>query len=251
MSKNAKLREKRKWAIEKPKLDNARRLRGIYFIDPEDMEFKEIIQKARRKLETPMAPAMPCKICKKNKHGETRGKTNDFKSKFACILEASESTIMRMEETLPKYHEDHIAGKGDNSQQHYNVVHKYWKFPNRSVQTSGFVYHDTNGQNHCPVWKTQSFLSSEICMVILWQDYYGKGNLRKSYWNTVGRRFPIGNAHSYTVKKNYSYLCMWMTSNWLETKYQSDVESIKQRSWIGRTNIFPWSWKPVLKDNVK
>ena len=59
-----------------------------------------------------MAPAMPCKTCKKNKHGETRSKTDDFKSKFACILEASESTRMRMEESLPKYHEDHIAGKG-------------------------------------------------------------------------------------------------------------------------------------------
>ena len=29
--------------------------------------------------------------------------------------------------------------------------------------------------------KTQSFLLSEIFMVILWQDCYGKGNLRKSY----------------------------------------------------------------------
>ena len=27
-------------------------------------------------------------------------------------------------------------------------------------------------------------------MVILWQDCYGKGNLRKSYCSTVGRRFP-------------------------------------------------------------
>ena len=85
MSKNAKLREKQKLSNEKPKLDSARRLQGIYFIDPEDMEFKEIIKNARRKLETPMAPAMPCNICKKSKHGETRGKTNDFKSKFACI----------------------------------------------------------------------------------------------------------------------------------------------------------------------
>ena len=76
MGKNAKLREKHKWAIEKPKLDNARRLQGIYFIDPEDMEYKEIIENARRKLETTMAPAMPCKTCKKNKHGETRSKTN-------------------------------------------------------------------------------------------------------------------------------------------------------------------------------
>ena len=36
LGRNAKLREKQKWSIEKPKLDNARRLRGIYFIDPED-----------------------------------------------------------------------------------------------------------------------------------------------------------------------------------------------------------------------
>ena len=68
---------------------------------------------------------MLCKTCKKNEHGETRGKTNDFKSKFACILEASESTRMRMEESLPNYHEDHIAGRGDNSLQHYNLVHNF------------------------------------------------------------------------------------------------------------------------------
>ena len=93
------------------------------------MEFKETIKKARRKLETPMAPAMPCKTCKKNKHGETRRKTNDFKSNFACILEASESTRLRMEEPPPKYHEDHIGGKGDNSLQHYNLVHKFIPMP--------------------------------------------------------------------------------------------------------------------------
>ena len=46
MSKNAKLREKPEWEIEKQKLDNAKRLRGIYFIDPEDREFKETIRNA-------------------------------------------------------------------------------------------------------------------------------------------------------------------------------------------------------------
>ena len=86
MGRNAKLMEKHKWSDEKPKLDNARRLRGIYFIDPEDKEFKETIKNARRKLETPMAPAMPCKTSKTCKHGETRGKTNDIKSILACIL---------------------------------------------------------------------------------------------------------------------------------------------------------------------
>ena len=106
LGRNAKLREKHKWATEKPKLDNAGRLRGIYFIDPEDKEFKETIKNARKKLETPMAPAMPCKTSKRCKHGETRGKTNEIKSKLACILEASEPTRLRMEESLPNYHED-------------------------------------------------------------------------------------------------------------------------------------------------
>ena len=66
---------------------------------------------------------------RKSKYGETRSKTNDFKSKFACILEASQSTRMRMEESLPKDHEDHIAGRGDNSLQHYNLVHKFIPMP--------------------------------------------------------------------------------------------------------------------------
>ena len=72
---------------------------------------------------------MPWKTCKKRKKGKTRGKTNGFKSKFACILEASEPTTMRMEESLPKYHEDHIAGRGDNSLQHYYLVHKFIPMP--------------------------------------------------------------------------------------------------------------------------
>ena len=97
----------------------------FYFNDPDYKEFKEIIENARKKLETPMAPAVPCKTSKKSKHGETRGKTNEIKSKLACILEASESTKLRMGESLPNYHDDHIAGKGDNSLQHYNLVHKF------------------------------------------------------------------------------------------------------------------------------
>ena len=36
---------------------------------------------------------------------------------------------MRMGESLPNYHEDHIAGKGDNSRQHYNLVHKFIPMP--------------------------------------------------------------------------------------------------------------------------
>ena len=50
MGKHAKLKEKQKWSEEKLHLENARKLRGSYFIDPEDTEFKETIKNARKKL---------------------------------------------------------------------------------------------------------------------------------------------------------------------------------------------------------
>ena len=124
MGKNAKLKERQKWFNEKPKLSNARKLRGIYFIDLEDKEFKET-----SRMLTPVAPAVPCKTSKKIQIWATRGKCNETKSKLAYILEASEAARLCMEESLPNYHEDHIAGKGDNSLQHYNLVHKFIPVP--------------------------------------------------------------------------------------------------------------------------
>ena len=44
-------------------------------------------------------------------------------------MEADESTRLRMEESLPNHPEDHIAGKVDNSLQHYNSVHKFIPVP--------------------------------------------------------------------------------------------------------------------------
>ena len=55
-------KEKQKWAIEKPKLDNARHLRGRFSIEPNDEPFKRTMTAARGKLEVPMPAAMPCKI---------------------------------------------------------------------------------------------------------------------------------------------------------------------------------------------
>ena len=109
IGKHAKLKEKQKWSNEKLHLENARKLRGIYFIDPEDKEFKKTIKNAREKLETPLAPAVPCKIMRKNCGSAG---SNKIKTKLACILEADESTRMRMGNSIPHNHEDHIAGKG-------------------------------------------------------------------------------------------------------------------------------------------
>ena len=81
---------------------------------------------ARKKLETPIAPAMPCKNLKKNCRS---GASNKIKTTLACILEADESARLRMGESLPNHHEDHIARKGDNSLQHCNLVHKFIPLP--------------------------------------------------------------------------------------------------------------------------
>ena len=49
------------WTIEKPKVVNARKLRGTHFIHLEDGEYKET-NKRRRKLEVSMEAAMPRKM---------------------------------------------------------------------------------------------------------------------------------------------------------------------------------------------
>ena len=52
-----------------------------------------------------------------------------LKTRLACILEADESKRLRMGESLPHHHEEHIAGKGNNSLQHYNLVHIFIPVP--------------------------------------------------------------------------------------------------------------------------
>ena len=52
-----------------------------------------------------------------------------MKKNCGCILEADESMRLRIENSVPNHHEDHIAGKGDNSFQHYNLVHKFIPMP--------------------------------------------------------------------------------------------------------------------------
>ena len=90
------------------------------------------MKNARRKLETSKAAAMPCKrafpraciretvVSKKEK-----AKASAAKTRFSCITEAHESTRQRTESPTKRIHEEHIAGKGQNSVLHYNLVHRF------------------------------------------------------------------------------------------------------------------------------
>ena len=53
LGRNAQLKERQKWSDEKPKLNNARRLRGICFIDPEKTTRNAAEQPPKASLEVP------------------------------------------------------------------------------------------------------------------------------------------------------------------------------------------------------
>ena len=82
MGKHAKLKEKQKWSNEKPKLDNAGRLRGIHFIDSETRNSKKPLRMFARNWKTPVAPAMPCKNIKNNENCGS-GVSKKIKTKLA------------------------------------------------------------------------------------------------------------------------------------------------------------------------
>ena len=73
-------------------------------------------------------------------------------------------------------------------------------------------------------------------MVILWQDCYGKGNLRKFCWNTVGKKFLTGNVSLSTEQEDYSYPCVWTISNW----------QVRQKT---QNRFGKFSWKTLTREN--
>ena len=75
-----------------------------------------------------MPAAMPCKT-RREKYRETCRVEKKCKTKCACIVEADEIMRKRMEGSPHKNHEDHIAGKGIKSLNHYNLVLKFIPMP--------------------------------------------------------------------------------------------------------------------------
>ena len=63
-------------------------------------EYSEILKNARRKLERPVAPAMPCKrhpSIVKTRAKPKIGNEKEFKTMYDCIVESQESTRQRAE----------------------------------------------------------------------------------------------------------------------------------------------------------
>ena len=123
--KRSKKEKKQEWAIEKPKLENAISLRELYSIDPRDEEHKHIVKNGRRKLETPIATAMPCKRTSAQASVlKMENLKHPKRKQVSVVLKKHESTRQKIESVTKRSHEDHIAGKGRNSVLHCNLAHK-------------------------------------------------------------------------------------------------------------------------------
>ena len=132
----------------------------------------------------------------------------------------------------------------------WKMLTNCWKFQNRSVQTFGFVYHDTYGLNHGPVWKTQSFLLSKIYTVILWQDYYGKSCLRKSIETWLGENPKLGMSLCSSWKRIILIcVCGWLEKN--TTLIRCGKYSIKKLIWENQhLSLIMYTWA-ALNANAK
>ena len=108
-------------------------------------------------------------------------------------------------------------------------------------QISRYVCQNARGLNHGPVWKIQSFFLSGIYTVILYQDYYGKGNSRKFFWKRMGK-IPHWECLFVNREKGL-FLSVYGGRNQngrKETQYGPNVENSHERRWFGRANIIPW-----------
>ena len=101
IGKAAQNRGKQELAQEKPKLDNVPKLRVIFFIDPDDRQYSEILKNARRKLERLMAPSHAMQNdgqgASKNRESGAKQwrKEKKFKTMYGCVVESHESTRQR------------------------------------------------------------------------------------------------------------------------------------------------------------
>ena len=98
-----------------------------FFIDPTDAEFKEPWK--THWTSWTFRWKQPCfarseEVSTGNPEGLLA-----FARIYACIVEADESARMRMEGSLYKDHEDHTAGKGIKSLNHYNPLHNFIPIP--------------------------------------------------------------------------------------------------------------------------
>ena len=133
--KHPKSKKSKNGLLRMQSLTTLEKLRGIYFIDPEDEGSKEIIffkkKNARKKLETPLEAAMPCKMVTRKRFKEQRetvasGDVHSHENQVCWYCGSSRIN----KEAFGIYSSREIMTitsrrRGFNSLNHCNLVHKF------------------------------------------------------------------------------------------------------------------------------
>ena len=176
---------------------------------------------------------MPCKIMKNCGSGAS----NKIQTKLACILEADESTRMRIGNSIPHNHENHIAGR---VKIHYSTTIwftnlflclKLWKFLQRKQQWT------RNGKNwrkfRRGTWRKSKVRNR-------WSMKQGRRALQFHFASLMDichlKNAELKEKHQNTKVELYSVATLWkMILGLMQYSLNKDLQHLKWRqlrSWI-------------------
>ena len=126
LGKAAQNREKQERAKETPELDNARRLRGIYFTDPDDEEYKANSQKREEKHGKTYGASHAVQKDNRASRKWLRSRNWDPrripKKVYGCVVDSHESTRQPAESSQSKNHEDFDVSLQVGAQAHLDAT---------------------------------------------------------------------------------------------------------------------------------
>ena len=127
------------------------------------------------------------------------------------------------------------------------------KIQSQNAQIFGYVYQNKWPKSWSRMEDPVVPLRAKSVRSSLSRRVMEKAFLRKFYWNTVGKKFRIGNAYSLTEKKDYSNQCTWTTSNWLATQNINPSKKVLNKDVdLGElTSFLDQVIQVELKENVR
>ena len=130
----------------------------------------------------------------------------------------------------------------------WKILRNSWKFQSRNVQTLGYVYRDSNGPTHGPIWKTPLFLLNEICTDPFGKTVVGTA-IRENYF---GKSSYLGVLNLTQCKKRlFLSVCADDTKLVGKRTLTYGKYSIKKLIWENpHLSLIMYTWV-ALKDSVK
>ena len=122
MSDAANKTATQKWAIEKPKHDNARQLRGMNISSNQTMKS---LSSQRMPLGKSWSSDASSNVFQNRDEEQWRNPPQYWETQDKIVVDADESTRPRLEGAAHEHHQDRIIGKGMKSVHHYSLIHKF------------------------------------------------------------------------------------------------------------------------------